>query len=99
MRVGHFDAQVFRHQVRWVGVGADLHHSQLSLRNSLLHPEVLNLYVPRFPEALAVHHAIGRRHVSADCATDLQAEVREHGHNAEGLRGALDKRVELHFAA
>ena len=99
MRVGHFGAQVFCHQVRWVGVGADLHHTQLSLGNGLLHPEVLDLYVSRFLEALAMHHTNGCRCVSANCATDLQAEVREHGHDAEGLRGALDQRVELRFAA
>ena len=98
MRVGHFGAQVFRHQVRWVGVGADLHNSKLSLGDSLLHPEVLNLYVPRLSKALAVYHANGCRRISANRAADFQAEVREHGHDAEGLRGALDQRVELRFA-
>ena len=50
-------------------------------------------------EALSVYHADGRRRVSANRAADFQADVREHGHNAEGLRGALDKRVEHRFAA
>ena len=52
LRVGHLSAQVLCHQVRWVGFGADFHHTQLPLEDSLLYPEVLDLDMPRLSDTL-----------------------------------------------
>ena len=49
MLAGHLRAEVFRHQVSWVGIGANFYHTQLSLGNGLLYPKILDFDMFVFP--------------------------------------------------
>ena len=75
MLAGHLRAEVFRHQVSGVGIGANFYHTQLSLGNGLLYPKTLDFDLYCFSESLPVHHPDGCGSICADYATHLDAEV------------------------
>ena len=90
--------EVFRQQVGWIGIRANLDHRKLPIINILLYPEILDIYVSRFAKPLAVDHANGGRGVGADGASDFYAEVPQHAGNAVRLGCAFDQRIQFRFS-
>ena len=91
--------EVLGEEIRRVVVRAHRPQLQLLLKDVLLYPQVLDVDVSGFAQALAVRYADCGGGICAHRASDRIAIVHQHQHYSQSLRGSFDHRVQLCLAA